>query len=33
MKIKAAVTHGQGQGFKSEEVELAEPKLNEVLVK
>jgi Zn-dependent alcohol dehydrogenase len=28
MKIKAAVTHGQG--FKIEEVELAEPKLNEV---
>jgi aryl-alcohol dehydrogenase len=33
MKIKAAVTHGQGQEFKIEEVELAEPKANEVLVK
>ncbi|MEH6943307.1 NAD(P)-dependent alcohol dehydrogenase [Bacillus sp. JJ722] len=33
MKIKAAVTYGQGQEFKIEEVELAEPKGNEVLVK
>ncbi len=33
MKIKAAVTHGQGQDFILEEVELAAPKANEVLVK
>ncbi|AGX02432.1 MULTISPECIES: NAD(P)-dependent alcohol dehydrogenase [Bacillus] len=33
MKIKAAVTHGQGENFKIEEVELAEPKANEVLIK
>jgi aryl-alcohol dehydrogenase len=33
MKIKAAVTHGQGEDFKIEEVELAEPKANEVLIK
>ncbi|AST90977.1 MULTISPECIES: NAD(P)-dependent alcohol dehydrogenase [Sutcliffiella] len=33
MKIKAAVTHGKGQVFRIEEVELAEPKMNEVLVK
>lgn len=33
MKIKAAVTHGQGQEFKIEEVELSGPKANEVLVK
>ncbi|MFS0780215.1 NAD(P)-dependent alcohol dehydrogenase [Bacillus sp. 1P06AnD] len=33
MKIKAAVTHSQGEEFKIEEVELAEPKFNEVLVK
>ncbi len=31
MKIKAAVTHGQGQDFRFEEVELAAPKANEVL--
>lgn len=33
MKIKAAVTHGQGEDFKIEEAELAEPKANEVLIK
>ena len=33
MKIKAAVTHGLGEDFKIEEVELAEPKSNEVLIK
>ena len=33
MKIKAAVTHGKGENFKIEEVELAEPKANEVLIK
>ncbi|RKQ34253.1 NAD(P)-dependent alcohol dehydrogenase [Oceanobacillus halophilus] len=33
MKIKAAVTNGQGQEFSFEEVELAAPKANEVLVK
>ena len=33
MKIKAAVTHGQGQSFILEEVDLAAPKANEVLVK
>lgn len=33
MKIKAAVTHGQGQDFTLEEVDLAAPKANEVLVK
>jgi aryl-alcohol dehydrogenase len=33
MKIKAAVTHGQGEDFKIEEVELAEPKANEVLIR
>ncbi|WP_203333581.1 NAD(P)-dependent alcohol dehydrogenase [Planococcus beigongshangi] len=33
MKIKAAVTHGQGEDFKFEEVELGEPKADEVLVK
>ncbi|MCI1591485.1 NAD(P)-dependent alcohol dehydrogenase [Heyndrickxia oleronia] len=33
MKINAAVTHGQGQDFVLEEVELADPKANEVLVK
>ncbi|MGD6843689.1 NAD(P)-dependent alcohol dehydrogenase [Bacillus infantis] len=33
MKIKAAVTHGQGEDFKIEEVELAEPQANEVLIK
>lgn len=33
MKIKAAVTHGLGEDFKFEEVELGEPKANEVLVK
>ncbi|SOC11240.1 aryl-alcohol dehydrogenase [Ureibacillus xyleni] len=33
MKIKAAVTPGQGQDFVIEEVELATPKSNEVLVK
>ncbi|MDQ0158345.1 NAD(P)-dependent alcohol dehydrogenase [Alkalibacillus salilacus] len=32
MKIKAAVTEGQGQDFNFEEVELASPKANEVLV-
>ncbi|WP_078592885.1 NAD(P)-dependent alcohol dehydrogenase [Evansella clarkii] len=33
MKIKAAVTHGQEEEFQIGEVELAEPKANEVLVK
>lgn len=33
MKIKAAVTNGQGQDFVLEDVELAAPKANEVLVK
>ncbi|MCM3713730.1 NAD(P)-dependent alcohol dehydrogenase [Halalkalibacter oceani] len=33
MKIKAAVTHEQGQDFKIEEVELHEPRLDEVLIK
>lgn len=33
MKIKAAITHAQGEPFKIEEVELANPKSNEVLVK
>ncbi len=33
MKIKAAVTKGQGQPFSIEEVELAAPKANEILVK
>lgn len=33
MKIKAAVTEGQGQEFRMEEVELAAPKASEVLVK
>ena len=33
MKIKAAVTHAQGEAFKIESVELAEPKANEVLIK
>lgn len=33
MKITAAVTHSQGEDFKIEEVELAEPKANEVLIK
>lgn len=33
MKIKAAVTHGLGENFKLEEVELTEPKEDEVLVK
>lgn len=33
MKMKAAVTHGKGEEFKIEEVELAEPKANEVLIK
>ncbi len=33
MKIKAAVTHYQGQEFVFEEVELAEPKESEILVK
>lgn len=33
MKIKAAVTRGQGQDFVMEEVDLATPKANEVLVK
>ncbi|GEN45427.1 NAD(P)-dependent alcohol dehydrogenase [Alkalibacillus haloalkaliphilus] len=32
MKIKAAVTEGQGKEFSFEEVELAAPKANEVLV-
>ena len=33
LKIKAAVTKGQGQPFSIEEVELAAPKANEILVK
>ncbi|QUG41174.1 NAD(P)-dependent alcohol dehydrogenase [Psychrobacillus sp. INOP01] len=33
MKIKAAVTPGQGEAFQIEEVDLANPKSNEVLVK
>lgn len=33
MKVKAAVTPGQGEDFVLEEVELAKPKANEVLVK
>ena len=33
MKIKAAVTHSLGEQFKIEEVELSEPKSNEVLIK
>lgn len=33
MKIEAAVTHDRGEAFKIEEVELAEPRFNEVLVK
>lgn len=33
MKMKAAVTHGLGEDFKIEEVELSEPKENEVLIK
>lgn len=33
MKITAAVTHGQGEDFKIEEVNLQEPKANEVLIK
>lgn len=33
MKIQAAVTHGLGEDFKFEEVELGEPKDHEVLVK
>lgn len=33
MRIKAAVTYGKGEPFKIEEVELAPPKDNEILVK
>ncbi|MCM3129392.1 NAD(P)-dependent alcohol dehydrogenase [Paenibacillus provencensis] len=33
MKIRAAVTQGQGQEFVIEDIDLAEPKSNEVLVK
>ncbi|WP_077623020.1 NAD(P)-dependent alcohol dehydrogenase [Sediminibacillus massiliensis] len=33
MKVKAAVTHGKSEEFRIEEVELAEPNDNEVLVK
>lgn len=33
MKIKAAVTHSQGGDFSIEEIELSEPKDNEVLIK
>ncbi|CDO04720.1 Aryl-alcohol dehydrogenase [Oceanobacillus picturae] len=33
MKIKGAVVHGKGQEFQIEELELSEPKENEVLVK
>ena len=33
MKIKAAVTHGLGEDFKIEELELSDPKPNEVLIK
>ena len=31
MKIEAAVTHGMGEEFEIGEVELAEPRSNEVL--
>ncbi len=33
MKIKAAVTHSMGEEFKIEEVEISDPKANEVLIK
>lgn len=33
MEIQAAVTHGLGDDFKLESVQLAEPKLNEVRVR
>ncbi|NGP46592.1 NAD(P)-dependent alcohol dehydrogenase [Bacillaceae bacterium SIJ1] len=33
MKIKAAVTHAKGEEFKIEEIEIAEPKATEVLIK
>lgn len=33
MKIKAAVAYAQGKDFILEEVELAAPKVNEMLVK
>lgn len=33
MKIKAAVTHAKGAPFVIEEVELAEPKFDEILVR
>lgn len=33
VKITAAVTHAQGEDFKIEEVDLQEPKANEVLIK
>lgn len=33
MKIKAAVTHHMGEEFKFEDVELADPKANELLIK
>ena len=33
MKIEAAVTHGMGEEFEIGEVELAEPRSNEVLVR
>ena len=33
MKIEAAVTHGMGEEFEIGEVELAEPRSNEVMVR
>lgn len=33
MKIKAAITHAQGESFSLEEVEISEPRGNEVLIK
>ena len=33
MKIQAAITHTQGENFSIEEVEISDPKANEVLIK
>lgn len=33
MNISAAVTHQQGEAFKIEQVEIAEPQANEVLIR
>ena len=33
MKIQAAITHAQGENFSIEEVEISDPKANEVLIK